>query len=405
MKENSPRRFVRRRAGRRRAGMALFAVLLMLSLVLLTLITLANVAVTGVRLASRGRAGALALSLAEAGVDDTIDRLKTSNSYAGTGGSSVTLSSVDGTDTQGAFAVSVLAVNANLVDVVSVGTTSDGRRAEVRARVSLSGITFGDNAMLSNGDIDVKGNASVETLPANGGYAHIRANEDITVGGDVDGQVMATGTASVKAGSSVRGTTSGVPVVPFPSQATIDGWKSDALAEAQAGGTLGSVNSSMTITGPRFINGDITLSSSDVVTLQGTGPIYVSGNVRLSGKAKIINRTRLVVGGTFDQSGQSSYQTNPQLGQAAPVLMVFSPDANQAIKLTGGSSSEQTGVVYAMNGGIHVSGNADFTGALIAGGVGAQIQATGNFTQHVPENLISATRFGNAPTVTAVAEM
>ncbi len=385
--------------------MALFTVLLMLSLVMLSLMTLVNVAITGVRLASGGRARALALSLAEAGVDDTIDRLKINNAYAGTGGSPVTLGSVDGTETQGTFAVRVLAVNANLVDIVSTGTTTDNRQSEVRARVSLSGTVFGDNAMLSNGDINVTGGARVETLPSNGGYANIRANDDVTVGGIVDGKVMATGNADVKAGSSVLGIETGVPPVPFPSQETTDGWKSAALTEARAGSKIGPVRSSMTITGPCFISGDINLVNDMAVILQGTAPIYVSGNVRLGGQSTLTNRTRLVVAGSFDQGGQSAYIAVAVAGEIPPVLMVFDPNPSTAINLTGGSDGKQLGVVYAVNGGISISGNAELTGALIAGGANAQIAATGDFIQHVPQNLITSARLGNAPVVTALAEM
>lgn len=399
---------------RRKTGMALATVLILISVVVLTFLTLTNLSITALRLTSSGRDKAISLSLAEAGVDDAVNHLETNAFYAGTV-NPISLT-VDGASL-GDFAVRTVAVNQNLVDVFSTGRTINGADREVRARVNLSGLSIGDGAMLSNGDVNINGSVLVQTYPLDRHNAHVRANEDVVIDGatSVDGRVAAAGTVSMPYGSS---TDTLYPLgqpnaarIPFPTQATINKWKSQWVADAQAGTIMGGITGSATIVGPAYIDGDITLNSGDVLTITGTGPIYVNGSVTMKGHSTLINSSHLVVSGKFKQVGSTATEDVPEYladdttSYVPPALISLSNDPDDAIALTGGATNNQYSVIYAVNGGIDVQGNTYVRGSLVAGGKGSKINASGNYTHDYPNNAVTGVKFANNPTVVSWIEL
>ena len=395
---------------RRRGGLALTAVLLLLTIAMLAIITLANLSITSVRLTARGQNRAIALSLAEAGVDNTVDEIRRSRTYTGTGGTSIAL---DG----GTFQTTVSSIvgTTNLLDITSVGTTTSGRTCEVRARVNYSGLSVGYGAMISNGDINVNGSVTVQTSPASQHNANLLANGNITIADPatkIDGALVAGGTVSKPASVTYTEVQSGAPPIAFPTPETIADMKAGWLADAHAGGDTilpgGSIKltkGTTTFTGPQYIKGDIVLSSNATATFSGTSPIYIDGNITMSGKTKITNSVNLIVSGTITQSGSSSsgYPTYDTSG-TLPSLISLSSDLTNAITLTGNSNS-QYAMVYAVNGGITVSGSSNLKGTLVAGGVGASITSSGNYTHTYPDGSTQNTEFARAPVVTSVIEM
>lgn len=402
---------MRKRRGACEAGMALSTVLALSALVMMTFMILTNLAIGSIRLTINGRDKAISLSMAEAGIDDSVDQLRLNNSYAGTAG----LLAVG----EGTFDVNVVTVNQNLRDVYSTGITSNGKRRNVRARVNLTGLAFGDGAMISNGDIAINGSVLVQTVPSNQRNAHVRANGSVSVVGatSVDGRIAAAGTVSMPYGSSSDSLypygQSGAARIPFPTKAVIKQWKQQWIANAQAGGTIGGINrTSATITGPKYINGDIILTSGDTVTINGTGPIYVNGSVTMRGSSKLINSSHLIVAGTFEQVGATVtdpydpvYEADGSLTSTPPALIALSSNITQAVRLTGTATNNQFSVIYAVNGGIDVQGNVNVRGSLVAGGKGATITASGNYTHDYPKNAATSVRFANLPAVTSWIEM
>ena len=391
--------------------MALTAVLVLLSVAMLAIITLANLSITSVRLTARGQSRAIALSLAEAGVDNTVDQIRRSRAYKGTQGTPIAL---DG----GAFQTTVSSVTGttNLLDITSVGTTTSGRTCEVRARVNYSGLSVGHGAMISNGNINVDGSVLVQTSPANLHTAHLLANGNITVAdpaATIDGALIAGGTVSKPASVTYTDVQSGAPPIAFPTPETIAEMNANWLADAHAGGdtilsggSLKLTKGTTTFTGPRYIKGDIVLTSSAAMVIDGTSPVYVDGNISMSSRTRLTNRCNLIVSGTVTQTGNaaSGYPTYDTIAGTQPALISLSSNLTSAVTLTGNANT-QYAMVYAVNGGISVSGNADLKGTLIAGGVGASITSSGNYTHTYLDGSTQGTEFARAPVVTSVIEM
>lgn len=383
---------------RRRAGMTLFGVLVLMTMMGLTFMTLASVAGTALRLTGGGRDRATALSLAEAGIDDTVDQLRLSSAYTGTGASPVTLyEDAASTIPSGTFATTVTPVSGepNQVDVLSTGTTPNGRTRQVQARVDMGPADLSGGAFVSNGDIVINGSVLVQTSPIGQHNATARANGDITVTGSsarIDGTVAASGSVSMNpiVSSQGEGVTNAARME-FPSPSTISAWQSRLITQAQAGGTFTAAllktsislapGRSLAVTGPRYITGNLALTSGETLTLLGPGPFYFSGDISFTGTAKLINATEMYVGGRFIQSGgtYAAAITTP-----APMLVSFSNDLDDAIRMRGNSINDNFSVVYAVNGGIDMSGTTAVTGILKAGGKGATINVSGNYLHTYP---------------------
>lgn len=398
-----PQRRRRRRAAD--TGMSLAVVLLLLSLVSLSVVTLTSVAITNVRLAARGHNKMSALALAEAGVDDAANRLAADPAYAGTGGT-VTLYADPPTNTKplGTFTVQVTTPVASTPDlrlITSTGTTPSGAARTVKANFSGYEYNVGSDAMRSNGDIDINGDAAVKTVPVGQHNAHLRANKNIYLGNKTyDGGAYARG---IVTGNPFGDKVSGAPTVPFPSAATIADWDAGWKAKARAGEIkTGDVSSSggvtTAITGPCYISGNLIVGSNDTLTINGPGPVYVEGNVDLKGT--LINKTNLIVKGMFEITALGEYSAS---GGTPPILIVLSSDP-AAIKYRGGGATNQS-VIYAMNGGIDVAGNSVCTGAMIAGGLGASIISRGTFDLNYPYSSLRNVSLGTPPTITGWIEM
>jgi hypothetical protein len=391
----------------RRATQEGFATIAILSLVLvvtLTLLFMFNTSLTQLRMSRSGQNKATGLALAEAGVDDTVDQLRKDHGFAGPVSGALT------TDTGanfGSYNATISTTSDPYVRLVnSTGTNPDGSTQRVAALINLDMRPLGWAAILSNGDVNVNGGALVNSNPADLHISDVIANGNISMGGSstVDGTLVAGGTTS---GQGYFPSQTGQPTYPFPDSAEQTQMKADWVTQAMAGGQISGVNNSATITAPKYINGDINLSSYSTVTLNGSGVIYVNGNVKMTANSVLTNGVTLVVRGTVNQSGQSIYKITPGI-LPTPTLVAIGTGASvndTVISLTGGSLANQQGIIYAMNGSIKVAGGSLFVGELVAGQPGAQINVTGGYTQAFPSGMASAVKFPNGASTKSIVEL
>jgi hypothetical protein len=400
--------------------MALGTVLVLAALVTLTFLTLANLSTAAVRLTAAGRDKAISLSLAEAGIDDTVDQLRLNKAYKGTSSPATLYEDALNTRPLGTFTVKVLPVpgRADLVDVYSVGRTTNNKERAVRARVSFPEFTFSDGAMLSNGNITINGPVGVGTLPLNGGNAHVCANGAITLAGAalVDGRVAAAGSLNrqslITTDALFPAGQSGAAPIAFPTRAETDGWKTRWIADAQRGTAYGAINGTpgagMKIIGPAYIDGDIRLSGGHTLEISGSGPVYVNGSVVMTGAATLKNASTLIVRGRFEQSASSGapvYEADPALAPTPPALIALASDPARAIRLTAGAANNPYSLIYAANGGIEIAAQGLVRGSLVAGGTGAAITASGNGLHAYVSNVTAARKFTSPPRVVSWVEI
>lgn len=182
----------------------------------------------------------------------------------------------------------------------------------------------------------------------------------------------------------------------FPNESTVNAWAADYLNSASVASGLkcGSGWNSATATprvsdgqkgiqSPALITGNLDVANGESIHLwpASTNPkkniVYVKGNVKNLGN--IINHgCTLIFEQTYEDSPSSTYRieqdsltfkTKEEAVMKSALLSL--KKSKDAFKFhTNGSST--TGLIYAMKGGIQIDGsNADFTGMLLAGGVGA----------------------------------
>lgn len=378
--------------------MTLASVLVLMLVVAVALMALTNFSVTAARMSVPNRERASALSLAEAGVDDTVDRLRANSAYNVTG-AVTTVTNADGT-TAGTFTVTTKHYPPNEVDIFSDGQTPGtapiGQTSKVYARVHITGDPRA--AILSNGDVSMASAARVKTSPEGGGYAHVRANDDVTMAPDnfVDGRVSAVDSVSnVKCSDPLfpKGQANAAPI-PFPTQTEINAWKTQWISEATAGGTTtGLIETTRTITAPEYISGDIALKPSETLTITGSGTVYVTGNVLIRGKLVISPDVTLVVAGTFtmasasDASLASGSSTSGSDTGSRASLMVLSTNLTSAISISAKAQCNAFSTLYAVNGGMDCYGGATVSGQLKAGGAGATVTLRGGFTLSYPSSM------------------
>jgi len=414
-------------------------VLFLVTLALLTVFVMANVSIGQVRLSARGQNRAIGLTLAEAGIDDTQDRLRMDGSFginSTTGASldyqsAVTLYEDPGTDKKplGRFQVKVEKVDDKRRRVRSRAQRPDGSLlgVEVVAMVNVEETNRIRGAIVANGPVDLKGNASIQSQALGSGEADVLSNAIIEVNGSayVDGHLAA--------GMTVVGDDSGNrhspfrfrnnrPPIPFPNDATLEDWRRGYERTAtRAGATRvrGVVRDSQVIVGPAYIEGDIDLNSRAVVELLPTpgtkaedNIVYVTGNVKLSSNGRLTSRAILVVMGTFDQNGgtYSAPFTTTLVDRWTPALLVYGSDPDgrngkEAVQLNGNGSTDQSGVVFVANGSVRVNGTADFIGAIVAADPDATVRANGNYKHIFPDDMRSPLRFDREAAVESVVEL
>ncbi|HVK03523.1 MAG TPA: hypothetical protein VM490_08615 [Armatimonadaceae bacterium] len=390
---------------RKRAGFATMTTLFMVVLAVVAVFVIISSSLAQIQLSRRGQNRSTALVLAEAGVDDTLDRLRLNPKYVG-GSGTLFEDPPTNTATFGTYATTVTELTEETRKVQSVGTNPDGSTGEVAAIVRIDMRALGSAAIASNHAVNINGTANILTTPLDAHVANVHSNNNVVMGSNsiVDGYLSAVGTTS---GTAYFPSKPGSPEMYFPDSATTTDWRQKWALQAMAGGVINSnVNKSATITGPKYINGDITLNNYESVKLTGSGIIYVRGNVRLTGQAILENGVTLIVEGTFEQQGGTVYKVTTGI-TPTPTLAVYGSnksDTDDVVSLAGGSLNVHQGIVYAVKGRIKVAGGSTFVGALVAGGKAGGVAATGNYTHLYPKDMASIIKFPTDPRVESIIE-
>jgi Tfp pilus assembly protein PilX len=303
-----------------------------------------------------------ALCIAEAGADYGAEMLKANSSYTGT--SKVSYGA-------GTFSVTVATST-----VKSVGTLPDGVSATVCVVCSgggSSGMGLPNGAIVANGNVTMSGQGNTYTSPSTLHQASVESNGNITLSGQpsVDGVVSAHGTASMSGqGTAYGGLVSGASLIAFPSASQLSTWQTQLITTAKTGTVLSatSLTKSTTWTSPVYVNGNLSLSGQCTLTITGGGVVYVNGTISLSGQSELINSGILASAGAMSASGQTIYTIGSN-SNAATALVSFA-SSSSAITISGQGVTNPLGMVYAANGGISLSGQGNVYGSLIAGGTG-----------------------------------
>lgn len=393
---------------RLQAGSITLTIVVLLSGISVVTLALLSVTMTQVRITKAGNDRATGLTVAEAGVDASIDAL--TGDYSTTTVNGTLYEDAAKTRVFGTYSAAITDINVTLgiKKAVSVGTNGNGSTRKVVALISQGTMNLGNAALMSNGAIDLGGGANIATLPAQMHVADVYGNGNVNMTGSgyTDGRLISAGTVN---GTAYFPSVSAAPKIPFPDALKRQTMQTDWIAESKLTNNIINANNlfsgsgnSRTITAPAYLNGNIHMTSDKTLTLTGTGVVYVNGNVKITANSVLTNGVTLIVGGSWSQEGQAIYKVTTAADGSqlspAPTLAVCSGD----IGLQGGAANIQWGIVYAVNGGIRVNGNSVFTGALVAHG---SITANGTYNQYFPVGMASTVRIPSNPVVTQVIEM
>jgi len=320
-----------------------------------------------------------ALSLAEAGAMYSLEQLRQNPDFAGMGATQFG---------GGTFQASVTVPGGDTTRrIVEATGIYNGATRSVRTYFERAPFRFPGGAMVSNSDIRITGSATTNTVPSTDHCANVHANGNVTITGSasIDGWVTASGTVWITGSVHCLGRENGVPPVTFPDEAQVAAWESQWRSQAMTGTHYGSItitgSQTQTLTAPCYIAGTLKATGSATFNINGGGIVFVEGNVKLTGSSKIRNSAVLVVKGTIDITGSHGYvATGPQNSVAIVSLSTSSP----AIRMTGSSSVELQGFIYAARGDITLTGSDAVYGAVIAWG---DITKTGSSDIYYPSSL------------------
>ena len=258
-------------------------------------------------------------------------------------------------------------------------------------------LVLGEGAIRSAGAVTI-GGGSYTRDPSGNAAAGVYSNGVLTfLGGSTPGNLFVQGTAGFATASPSVVPPKATTITPmaapmsFPTNADVTEWRNAWLASARqptptypAGKILGPqiLTANTTFVGPAEINGNLSIAANKVLTLAAdpaaSKPIvvFVRGNVSCSGGGSIVNQgVILVADGTISISGNGqtySVANNQDCG-----MISYSANPTSAITLSGGTLTQNVGVLYAVNGGVTVSGSSTFVGSIVARGNPSTTTVTG----------------------------
>lgn len=270
--------------------------------------------------------------------------------------------------------------------------TSKCRTTFTMTANGMSGYTLGDQAIKTAGNVTLSGGSFTQDNSGNHA-ASISANGYIA---DSSSGLTIDGTASYYSSSSLSGKAYAIDPLTspmsFPDSTTTSSWRttwinqSEESTPSHPGGNIvsGSLSYGVngTLTGPIYISGNLTVSGGHTLTINpdpaATPPcvVFVHGSVTVSGGSSLVNNGVLIVSdGTQTYSGGAGVYSVKDMVNCG--LISFSTSSNNAVSITGGSGVANVGVIYAINGGATLSGGSVFQGSLTAGGVGSTVTLSG----------------------------
>jgi len=320
-----------------------------------------------------------ALTLAEAGIDQTIKQINANPNYTGTS-APVSLNT-------GQFEVTVIALadpNKKEVTATAYVPTKTNPIATKTVRVMVAAtpneesVSFHYAIQSGSMGITVGGNSNVK------GNLFSNANIDVnSSSAKVEGDAFAVGTISQQKPGQITGQIQEhVQSQPLP-VVNIDFWKNEAKKGGTHQGDL--TNPGSVSLGPLEITGRFQLSQECTINI--TGPIWIHGDINLSGKGTFTvdpkfgaNGTIIIADGHINISGQYTFNRTAQGGYL--LFLSTSPDV-PAISYSGTASG--SGAYYAYNGGMTISGS-----GKLAAITGKGLNLSGNGDIIYEEGLASA---------------
>lgn len=348
-----------------KSGQVLIITIIFLTVILILSTSLFTRVTSFLRFGSNSIMREQAVNLAEAGIDKTLWQLnQTGGTYSGETNTAV--------GTTGTFTVTVADKSPGIKTITATGyvpsanAPKEKQVIKVDTSISTSVIAFRYAVQVGTGGVNMSNSASI-----NGNVYSNKLGPDSILGSGqsaINGDAYAVGTISTPA-PTVTGRKfqnqqpSQMPTLDYQQ------WKDAATAGGVTtcpGGSCDFSGSTIANIGPQKYVGSFNVSNSVILTMQG--PVYITGNLTLSNSAKInldnsfgSNGTVLIVDGTVSVSNNATFNptsANPK----GYILVVSTSSSDSAISL---SNHGQTAVFYALSGGAQVSNQANAT-ALVA---------------------------------------
>ena len=223
----------------------------------------------------------------------------------------------------------------------------------------LQGYPQIDYAVIAlNGDVTMGGNSRVKSDPETPAEGDVYASGNINMSGkaQVKGDATATGSISKSGGAVITGTETEnlSPALQFRNiENSIYAASSALLNTANSGGIHSgnmTISSDQTL-GPIHITGNLLIDGNSTVTL--TGVVFVDGTITMTGTSDITGHHTIAAVGDIIATGNTELDADN-----LPFITSFEGD----ITIEGNVTS---GLLYAPNGYIILSGNSDVRGAVI----------------------------------------
>jgi putative adhesin len=286
--------------------------------------------------------------------------------------------------------------------LLAVGELNGVRRA-IEAIIAPEETSIFANALFGDIDLGARGHVFTDSYDSDTGtYASQATNTHPDTGdthAGTNGSLASNQNITIRGGATILGN-----AIPGPTGSVsvrgghvyIDGSTSPAPAEhpmpaveyeppiAATGDWSPSKKGNFTFSDGTYHFTDLKLASKSVLTFEGQVVLYVDDTFQISGQAEVVIApdSQLTVyhgGGTFQMTGQGI--TNQTLRPDA--LQVYT--VATSVKFTGQSGFY--GVVYAPQGSIKITGNAEVFGSY----VGRELDLQGNADFHYDERLSRAT--------------
>jgi hypothetical protein len=291
---------------------------------------------------------------------------------------------------------------------VRVATTRNGlftKAMVARGSITISGNVLTDSydstnpLYSSNGLYTASRSRDKGDVASNGALIkEINTSDGVVLQGHIStgpgGTVGMSGTVSIGDKAWIEGGNSGIK----------PGWFKDDMnvafpdvtapfvggAFTPSGGIVGGTNYAYVLDGGNYQLGSMSLGGVNKVMVTGKSVLYVTGNLNMSGQAAFIiapgaSLKLYVAGARGNLTGQGVMN---QTGFATNFVYYGLP-TNTRVDLTGGSGF--TGIIYAPQAALNVSGGSILHGATISD----TVSATGGFKFHYDESLASFDNGGN----------
>lgn len=329
-------------------GSTLAMFVIVLSVLTTILLAVASASLYNKVSIERAYNNAMALNIAEAGVEKAIWEFKQGLSYTGETGNT----NISG----GEFDVQVTDIdtsNKYITATAYVPSKADPKfkksvKVKLTAQPSNTDISFGYAMQAGNGGMYIGGSSEIE------GSLYSNAHISVTGSAEVHDPGNAWAVGAISDGGRIKGTKyPGSPPNPLPT-IDLDAWRD----LARSGGTIsGSYNIPPGNFGPKEITGSASFSGSGTVNIKG--PIYIKGSLTIAGGGNWnlddslgSGGTVIIVDGSVNIAGGTHFNPN----SAGGYLAIIAAGSGSQLSYAGSATGEKI-ALFAPNGTIYIAGS------------------------------------------------